>query len=122
MALPTRQPSRPERAIVSEARHDPAERQRTLAEDRAAGMVLEADDRPPVSGIELALDQHVADETQVPGHGVQREDAGAGLLAARAVAVVAAEQLISAADGEHDGAGRHRLRQQPRRAPRDRVR
>ncbi len=42
---------------------------------------------------------------------MQREDAGAGLLASRAVAVVPAQQLVAAAHGEGDSAARHGLGQ-----------
>ena len=100
------------RTVVSEAGHDPAQRQRAFVEDRPAGVVLEADDRPAVAGVELALDQHVADETPVTGHCVQWKDTGAGLLAPRTVTVVAAEQLVATADGERYGATGNRLREQ----------
>ena len=99
------------RPVVPEAGHDPAERHRPFSEDRPAGVILEAHDRLPVSGVELALDQHVADETPVSGHRVHGEDSGAGLLRARLVAVVAAKQLVAAADGEHDGVACHRVGQ-----------
>ena len=74
-------------------------------------MVLEPDDRPPLARVELALDQHVADQANISGHRVQRKDAGTGLLAPRAVTVVAAEQLVAAADGEQDRAAGHGLGQ-----------
>ena len=111
MALPTRQPSKPDvpsfpkPATTRPSGNAPSSRIVRPAWFSKPTTVR----RSPVSSSHSI--EHVADETPVSGHCVQREDAGAGLLAARTVAVVAAEQLIAAADGEHDGATGHRLRE-----------
>ena len=52
----------------------------------------------------VALEQDVADHPPLAGDGVERQHAGAGQVAAVAVAVKPAEQLVAAADGEHRGA------------------
>ena len=111
MALPSRHPSKPDLPSFPK----PATT-RPSGSAPSSRIVLPAwfskpDDRPPLSRVELALDQHVADQTPISRHRVQREDAGAGLLAPRAVAVVAAEQLVAAAHGEQDGAAGHGLGQ-----------
>ena len=109
MALPRRHPSKPDLPSFPKP-----------ATTRPSGcapssrIVLPAwfskpDDRLPLARVELALDQHVSDQSPVPGDRVQREDACAGLLLARSVAIEPAEQLVAAADGEHDRAAGHRI-------------
>ena len=51
-------------------------------------------------GLQLALEQDVADHPPLAGDGVEVEDARAGQLDARPVAVEAAEELVAAADRE----------------------
>ena len=84
-------------AVVAEAVHDAAERQRALVEQRAAGVVLESGERPAGP---LAVEQDVADHAALARDRVEREEADPGQLDAVAVAVVATEQLVAAADGE----------------------
>jgi hypothetical protein len=50
--------------------------------------------------LEAALEQDVADHALLTRDGVEREEAHAGKLGARAVAIEAPEQLVAAADGE----------------------
>ena len=71
-------------------------------------MVLEAGERLAGPG---ALEQDVADHAPLAGDGVQRQQAGAGQLDAAQVAVVRAEQLVAAADGEERGAALDRVAQ-----------
>ena len=73
-------------------------------------MVLEAGDRPPLAGDELALEQDVADHPLLPGEGLVREEADARHRVAVAAQVATAEQLIAAADREQRGAVRDGLR------------
>ena len=70
-------------------------------------MVLEPRHGPPLAGIELALDQDVADHPALAGDGLVREEADAGLLDAVRVEVEAAEELIAAADCEERRARAH---------------
>ena len=63
-------------------------------------MVLESGHRPAFPGVELALDEDVADHPAVAGDRLVREQADARLLDAVGVEVEAAEQLVAAADGE----------------------
>ena len=58
-------------------------------------------------GIELGLEQDVADHSPLAGDRVEREQADAGQLLAVPEAVEAAEQLVAAADRQH---GRAALR------------
>ena len=69
-------------AVVAEAGHDAAERLGTLVEQRAARVVLEAGERAPLAGLELALEQDVADHPPLAGDRVQREQADARQLGA----------------------------------------
>ena len=63
-------------------------------------MVLEPRERSLLSGLELALDQHVADHAALARHGLEGEEADAGHVLAVETAVAAAEQLVAAADRE----------------------
>ncbi len=96
-------------AVVAEAREHPSERLGTGVEVRTAGMVLEAGDRPPLSGLELALDQDVADHAALAGDGLQRKQADSGHVLAVEAAIAAAEQLVAAADRERGRSAVDRL-------------
>src|SRR5215210_4609551 len=89
--------------VGADGSSDAAERLGADVQMRAAGVVLEAGERPLDAGLELALDQAIADHACAAGDGVKREDAGPGLLGAADVAVERAEELVAAADGEHRG-------------------
>ena len=82
-ARPSRQPSKPLVAVVAEAGDHTAERLRALVEDRPAGMVLEARHRLAPPGVELALEQDVADHPPLARDRVQRQHAGTGELRSR---------------------------------------
>ena len=97
------------RAVVAEAGEDASERLRAFVEVRAAGVVLEARQRPRLPGLELALEQHVSDHPPLPGHGVQRQEARSGQLVAALIAIGAPEELITAADREGGGSSCHSL-------------
>jgi hypothetical protein len=95
-------------AVVPEARDDTPERIRAWIEPGSADVVLEAGERASDSGLELALEQHVADHASVPRNGVEREYSDAGQLCPVEVSVRAPEQLVAAADREHRGSAGHR--------------
>ena len=88
-------------AVVPEAGDDAAERLGAGVEQRAAGVVLEACERPPRP---LAVEQHVADHAALAGDRLVREQPDAWQQRARSLAIAAAEQLVAAADGEQGGA------------------
>ena len=90
-------------AVVSEAGDDAAERLGAGVEPRAAGMVLEAP-RCAHAGLELGLEQHVADHPPLARDRLEREEPDARHLLAVEAAVAAAEQLVAAADCEQRGA------------------
>jgi hypothetical protein len=97
----------PALAVVAEAGKDPTERLGTRVEEGPAGVVLEARQRVPLPGLELALEQYVADHPLGSRDRVQREQADPRELGSSQVAVRASEQLVAAADREHRGsAGR----------------
>src|SRR5204863_290047 len=77
----------------------------------APGVVLEADQRVAIAGIELAFEHDVADHASGPGHGRQVEQADAGHLGALMAAVAVAQQLVAAAHGQHADAVRDRRRE-----------
>jgi hypothetical protein len=77
-------------------------------------VILEPGERQPLSRLELALDQDVADHAAVAGNGLEGEEADAGHVLAVETAVSPAEELIAAADGKHGGALRNRLVQRVR--------
>ena len=84
-------------------------------------MVLEAGDRPPLAGHELALEQDVADHPPLARDRLVREEADArAARVAVAVEIAAAEELVAAADGEQRRAAVDR--RLDRRALRDEVR
>src|SRR6266516_4064932 len=93
-------------SVVSETGDHAAQRLRTLAEIRAPCVVLEPRQSAPLTGLQLALEQHVADHASFAGDGMERKEAHAGLLGAALVAVEAAHQLVTAADGEEGSAVR----------------
>ena len=55
-------------------------------------------------GLELALEQDVADHPSVAGHGLERQQPDTRHVLAVEAAVAAAEQLVAAADREERGA------------------
>ena len=96
-------------AVVPEAGEHASERLGAGVEARASRVVLEARQRPLLAGLELALDQHVADHAALARDGLEREEPDARHLLAVEAAVAAAEQLVAAADREHRGAAVDRL-------------
>ena len=101
-------------AVVAEAREHASERLGAGIEARAAGVVLEAGERPLLAGLELALDQDVADHAPLARDGLEREEADAGHVLAVEAAIAAAEQLVAAADREHGRSAVDRLVQRLR--------
>ena len=97
-------------AVVPEARDDAPERLGARIQPRAPGMVLEAGDRSPLTGDELAFEQDVADHPLLAGHGLVWEEADPRHRVAVAAQVAAPEQLVAAADRQQRGAGGDRLR------------
>ena len=95
--------------VVSEPRHDAAERLGAGVEPRAAGVVFEPRQRAPHAGLELALEQDVTDHPRLARHGLQREEPDAGQLDAVEVPIGASEQLVAAADGKQCGTACDRL-------------
>jgi len=67
-------------------------------------VILEAGQSPPLTGLELALEEDVADHPPLAGHGVEREQPDPGQLVAALVAIEAPEQLVAAADREQRSA------------------
>src|SRR5665647_1055908 len=90
-------------AVVSEAREDASERLGTGIEPGAAGVVLEARQRVADTGLELALEQDVADHPALAGHGLERQQADARHVLPVEAAIAAPEQLVAAAHGEERG-------------------
>src|SRR5262249_10817695 len=88
-------------AVVAETGDDAPEGLRAGVEPRPARVVLEPGERPHDPGLELALEQHVADHARVARDGLQREEADAREVGAAEVAVRAAQQLVAAAHGQH---------------------
>ena len=72
-------------------------------------MVLEARQGAVHTGLELALEQDVADHARVAGDGVEGEDADPREVGPVEIAVRAAEELVAAAHREQRRARRHRL-------------
>ena len=100
----------PALAVVPEAGDDASERLGAGVETRAAGVVLEAGERLPLTRLELALEEHVADHPLVSGDRLEREEADARHVLAVEALVAAAEQLVAAAHGEQRGAAVDRRR------------
>src|SRR6266704_3152222 len=96
-------------AVIAEARHDPAERLRTGIKARPSGVVLEARERTAHAGLELALQEDVADHAGFAGGGVEREDADSRQVGAVKIAVRAPQELVPPADREQGRAGRRRF-------------
>ncbi len=96
-------------AVVPEPGHHPAQCLRAGIEPRPAGVVLEARERSPHAGLELALEQDVPDHPPVPRDRVEGEDAHTWELRSAEVAIRPAEQLVPAAHGQQGGAVRERL-------------
>ena len=80
-----------------------------VLEDRAAGVVLEAGDRLTFAGLELTLEEDVSDQAPASRDRVDGENTGPRLLRSRPVAIEPSEQLVPAADGQHDSALCHRV-------------
>src|SRR6185437_10892658 len=108
-------------AVVAEAGDDTPEWIRSRIEPGSADVVLEAGKRTSDPGLELALEQHVADHASFPRDCVERQQSDAGQLGPVEVSIRAPEQLVAAADREHRGSIGHRptyvfrLRRQIRR-------
>src|SRR5262249_59316947 len=64
-------------AVVAETGDDAPEGLRAGVEPRPARVVLEPGERSHDPGLELALEQHVADHARVARDGLQREEADA---------------------------------------------
>jgi hypothetical protein len=88
----------PALAVVAEAREHAAEWFCGGVEARAAGVVLEAGQRPDHTGLELALEQHVADHAPLAGDGIEGEKADSRHVLTVEAAIAAAEELVAAAD------------------------
>src|SRR5438094_1178308 len=96
-------------AVIAETRHDSAEWLRTGIKARPSRVVLEARERTAHAGLELALQQDVADHAGFAGDGVEWEDADARQVGAVKIAVRPPEELVSPADREQGRAGRRRF-------------
>src|SRR5439155_6808053 len=73
-------------------------------EPRSPGVVLEPRERQPLSGLELALDQHVADHPALAGDCLEGQETDTRHVLAVKAAVAASEELVAAADRKHRGA------------------
>src|SRR5712691_12208505 len=93
-------------AVVAEAVDDPAERLRTRIETGAARVVLEAGERSRRAGLELALEEHVADHPPRACHCLERQEPDARHVLAVKAAVAATEQLVAAAHRKERGSAR----------------
>src|SRR5262249_49615017 len=87
-------------AVVPEAGDDASERFCAVLEHGPPGMVLETGERPLDPGLQLALEQDVADHPPLARDGVEWQPADARRLVAALVAGDRREQLAAAADGE----------------------
>jgi hypothetical protein len=87
-------------AVVPKACEHASEWLGPLVEEGPPSVVLETRESAPLSGIQLALEENVADHAPFTGDGVVREEADSGELCARTVAVEAPEQLIAATYGQ----------------------
>src|SRR6185437_14731763 len=92
-------------AVVAEAGDDTPEWIRAWIEPGPTDVVLEAGKRTSDPGLELALEQHVADHASFPRDRVERKQSDAGQLCPVEVSVRAPKQLVAAADREHRGSG-----------------
>src|SRR5580765_6611585 len=95
-------------AVVAEAGDDTPEWIRAWIEPGSTDMVLEAGKRAFDPGLELALEQHVADHASFPRDRVEREQSDAGQLGPVEVSIRAPQQLVTAAHREHRGSIGHR--------------
>src|SRR6266542_305203 len=96
-------------AVVADPGDHPTQRLRPAVEARATRVILEARKCPARAGLELALEQHVADHPCLARHGVEWKEPDPGQVLAVEVAIGPPEQLVAAADGEQCRALRHRL-------------
>src|SRR4051812_19262304 len=90
----------PALAVVAEAGDDATEWLGAAVEVCAAGVVLETRERGHHAGLELALEQDVADHARLAGVGHEREEADAGEIDSVEVTVQATHELVAAADSE----------------------
>src|SRR5712692_8495975 len=81
-------------AVVAEPGHDAAERLRTRIQASAPRVVLESRERAAHAGLELALQEDVADHARVAGDRVQGEEADPRQVGALDATVRAPEELI----------------------------
>ena len=94
--------------VVPEAVHDAPERRGIGVEHRTASVVLEAGEQVTLTGVELALEEHVADHARLARDGLVREEAGAWHERAVSSAIATTEELVPAAHCEHRDATRMR--------------
>ena len=92
------------RPIVPESVDDAAERLGAGVQQRAARVVLEPGQRQTHAGLELALEQDVADHPRLAGDGLVRKERRARHERPVATAIPTAQELVAAADGEHGDA------------------
>src|SRR5439155_14958712 len=93
-------------AVVAEPGDDAAEWLRARIQACPACVILEARKRAADPGLELALEQDVADHARVAGDRVEGEEADPGQFGTAEVTVGAPEELVPAADREQrDAAG-----------------
>jgi hypothetical protein len=78
-------------AVVAKAGDDTPERIRAWIQPGSTDVVLEAGKRTSDPGLELALEQHVADHASLPRDRVEREQADAGQLCPLEVSIRAPE-------------------------------
>src|SRR6266550_3667116 len=95
-------------AVVAEPGNDAAEWLCFRIQACPSRVILEARKRAADTGLELALEQNVADHAPVAGDRVEGEEADPGQVSTVKVAVGAAEELVATADREQCGAARNR--------------
>ena len=103
-------------AVIAAAMHHGAERGDALAQIGAAAVVFKADDGP-AAALRRAAKDEIADDALLRADGVEVHRAGIVELVAVPGAVIAAQHLVAAADGEDRLAVRRRLAQLARLAP-----
>src|SRR2546425_4758095 len=96
-------------AVVAEPGDDAAEWFRARVQARPARVILEACKGAAGSGLELALEQDVADHAPFARDRVEGKEADPGQFGTVDVTVGAPEELVPAADCEQCGAARNGL-------------
>ena len=91
-------------AVVAESGDDAAKWLRARIQARPSSVILEARERAAHAGLELALEQDVADHARVARDCVEGEEADPGEVGTMGVTVGAPEELVPAADREQRGA------------------